>query len=123
MRQLGQYEVMGVVAVIAAVGIVYYLKKGASAVLDVAATSLNPVSDQNLANIAANSIGGALTNQTTASGGTRPFSLGTWLYETTHPGAAAPSNTTTGAPIRAAGTAGSFTYAGKSYKNYVYGFA
>ena len=66
----------------------YYVKKGAAAAAKLAGdvgAAINPMDSNNLANQAANAIGGVLVNNTTASGGQRPFSLGTWLYEATHP--------------------------------------
>lgn len=71
-------------AVVLVGGLILYFaaKKLASAAGDAAAAvgqAVNPTSDKNLAYRGVNAVGGALT-------GDDSFSLGSWLYDVTHPG-------------------------------------
>jgi len=56
----------------------WYVKRQAGEALDKVGQAVNPTSDQNLAYKGVNSVGEALT-------GDDAFSLGSWLYDLTHP--------------------------------------
>lgn len=64
----------GVVALIA----LYFAGRGAVKIAGDVAGALNPVSDQNIFYRATNAVGGAVA-------GDESFSLGSWIYDLTHP--------------------------------------
>ncbi|WP_346840159.1 hypothetical protein [Microbulbifer sp. SAOS-129_SWC] len=66
-----------VLALLAAAGLVWLYSKRADA-----AKALTPTSDQNLAYSAVNAVGDVLND----GSDNNDFSLGSWIYEVTHPG-------------------------------------
>jgi hypothetical protein len=78
MNPLKQYAALAAIGAGAVLVIAHYAKKGAAAAVHVAETKLNPYSDKNA--LYDNVIGGAGQ----AISGDKNWSLGTWLYESTH---------------------------------------
>lgn len=73
------------VGIVVVVGVAAYLAWKAYSVGKVVVTeTLNPASDKNAAYGGVNAVGAALT-------GDDSFSLGSWLYDVTHPGASVPA--------------------------------
>jgi len=70
----GQVLALGALAALAA----WYLSRKAADATAVVATALNPTSRENIAYSAINSIGAELS-------GNQSFSLGSWIYDFSHP--------------------------------------